>query len=126
MLPTLWPLFPELNQVHNSLTSGEQTLTAILNATGKPVDAAQVKAVIEKLKGKQVHEVSSFYNRSLLLKDKLKSDQDHQVLPQPKPLLRMKRRKNNLKKLNPRKNKRNLNQNPRKKTSILTYSVDLI
>ena len=32
-------------------------MTAILNASGKPVDAAQVKAVIEKLKGKQVHEV---------------------------------------------------------------------
>lgn len=38
---------------------GEQTLTAILTATGKPVDAAQVKAVIDKLKGKQVHEVQS-------------------------------------------------------------------
>lgn len=35
----------------------EETLNAILNASGKPVDAAQVKAVIEKLKGKQVHEV---------------------------------------------------------------------
>jgi ribosomal protein L12E/L44/L45/RPP1/RPP2 len=37
--------------------SGEECLTAILSSTGKPVDAAQVKAVIEKLKGKQVHEV---------------------------------------------------------------------
>ena len=39
----------------------EETLTAILNATGKPVDAAQVKAVIEKLKGKQVHDVLSIH-----------------------------------------------------------------
>lgn len=38
----------------------EQTLTAILSASGKPVDAAQVKAVIEKLKGKQVHDVFIF------------------------------------------------------------------
>ena len=36
----------------------EQTLTAILNATGKPVDAAQVASVVNTLKGKQVHEVS--------------------------------------------------------------------
>lgn len=42
--------------------SAEESLTAILSATGKPVDAAQVKAVIEKLKGKQVHEVYSFNN----------------------------------------------------------------
>lgn len=45
----------------NSLSYlAEQTLTAILNATGKPVDAAQVKAVVEKLKGKQVHDVFIF------------------------------------------------------------------
>ena len=36
----------------------EQTLTAILNATGKPVDAAQVTSVVNSLKGKQVHEVT--------------------------------------------------------------------
>ena len=35
----------------------EQTLTGILNATGKPVDAAQVTSVVNSLKGKQVHEV---------------------------------------------------------------------
>ena len=35
----------------------EQTLTAILNATGKPVDAAQVTSVVNSLKGKQVHDV---------------------------------------------------------------------
>ena len=36
----------------------EQTLTAILNATGKPVDAAQVTSVVNTLKGKQVHDVT--------------------------------------------------------------------
>lgn len=35
----------------------EETITAILNSTGKPVDAAQVKAVVASLKGKQVHDV---------------------------------------------------------------------
>lgn len=40
----------------------EQSLTAILSSTGKPVDAAQVKAVVDSLKGKQVHEVSHINN----------------------------------------------------------------
>jgi ribosomal protein L12E/L44/L45/RPP1/RPP2 len=46
-----------MNPVTTNLISDEETLTAILNSTGKPVDAAQVKAVVEKLKGKQVHDV---------------------------------------------------------------------
>lgn len=57
MLPILSLPSQEMNPVTTNLISDEETLTAILNSTGKPVDAAQVKAVVEKLKGKQVHDV---------------------------------------------------------------------
>lgn len=57
MLPILSLPSQEMNPVTTNLISDEETLTAILNSTGKPVDAAQVKAVVEKLKGKQIHDV---------------------------------------------------------------------
>lgn len=113
------------------INQGEQTLTAILNATGKPVDAAQVKAVIDKLKGKQVHEVPSAFIRSSSLKDKPKLDQeDLPELPLPKPektIKRKKKRRNSQRKQSLRRKKRKPpSQSPRKKTSISTCSVDLI
>ena len=47
----------ENNQVKLSLFLAKEQLVGILNATGKPVDDAQVTAVINSLKGKKLDDV---------------------------------------------------------------------
>lgn len=95
-------------------------MTAILNASGKPVDAAQVTAVVNSLKGKQVHEVHLTLFSSLLPVS-TRSVQSVEPPKQP-PLPRKPRRRARRKSPRPR----SLNPNPRTKTSILICSVELI
>jgi len=47
----------EKNQVNIFLFSAHDQITAILKATGKPVDDAQVTAVVNSLKGKKLEDV---------------------------------------------------------------------
>lgn len=109
----------------NCFNLDEQTLTAILNVTGKPVDAAQVTAVVNSLKGKQVHEVPNINNYSSLPRDNPKLVQlVDRVLLLPRVVTKKPRRKKNQRRnKNPRNKKRN-QLKKRKKTSILICSVD--
>jgi hypothetical protein len=98
---------------------------AILKATGKPVDEAQVDAVLASIKGRKVDEVRVELFRSLA-KD---SQKFHLVLPHPDqhpPLLpkRKKRSPRPRRKL-PRPKSPSLLLPLKKRTSTWTFSADL-
>jgi ribosomal protein L12E/L44/L45/RPP1/RPP2 len=57
LLHTLWPVFPEKNQVHENINLAQEQVSAILKATGQKFEEAEVTKVFASLKGKKLDDV---------------------------------------------------------------------